>query len=488
MTQVAMDGRLTRTGLFIGGESREAQGTFPVFDPADPEAIVGTAADASAEQAREAVRAAQEAFPSWAELGARRRAELVEASLDAPSEADEERVELLSRENGKIRAECEIDMMGLERRFRLAAELAGELEESRTLDPPPFRTVITRLPLGVVSVIVPFNWPLAILGASLPYALVAGNTAVVKAPPTTPLSFVKTVELVARQLPPGVLNVISGRDEEIGPVLIQDPLVKKVAFTGSVRAGKRIMAMAAENLTRVTLELGGNDPALVLSDAKLDAEAIQSLTMGAFLTTGQVCMAIKRLYVHRSRYDEVVDGLSDALAATRVGRGLDPEATMGPLHTGRQREFVSDLLSEARSRDVEVRELGEPAGGSDLGGGHFLRPALVLDPPADVGIVTEEQFGPALPVIPFDSEEDVVRQANDTWAGLCSSVWSSDPDHATSVAARLRSGTTFINGHNGPFLDNRAPFGGFNQSGTGREMSREGLFAFTDTHSVSASV
>jgi acyl-CoA reductase-like NAD-dependent aldehyde dehydrogenase len=481
MTQVTMDHKETRTGLFIAGESREAAEAFPVFDPSDPEAVVGHAAAASADEVRDAVRSAHQAFPGWAELGAERRAELVVASLEPLGEGNEERIELLSRENGKVRSECEIEMQALAGRFQLAAGLAGELEPIRTLDAPPAHTTITRLPLGVVSIIVPFNWPLAILAASLPYALIAGNTAVVKAPPTTPLSFVKTFERIAGQLPPGVLNVVSGRDEEIGPVLVQDPLVKQVTFTGSVPGGKRIMAMAAENLTRVTLELGGNDPALVLSDAELDAGAFQRMLIGAFLTTGQVCMAMKRLYVHRSRYDEVVEGLSEVLAPTRLGRGLDPEATMGPLHTRRQRDFVADLLSEARSRGVEVRELGEAG---DTERGHFLRPALVLDPEADTGIVTEEQFGPALPVIPFDSEDDAVVQANDTWAGLCSSVWSSDPERAAAVAARLRSGTTFVNSHSAPFLDNRAPFGGFNQSGFGREMGTEGILAFTDTHSV----
>jgi acyl-CoA reductase-like NAD-dependent aldehyde dehydrogenase len=350
---------------------------------------------------------------------------------------------------------------------------------------PPFRTEIMRLPLGVVSIIVPFNWPLAILAASLPQALVAGNTVVVKAPPTTALSFVRTLEHVAGQLPPGVLNVISGRDDEIGPVLIQDPRVAKVAFTGSVGAGKRIMGMAATNLTRVTLELGGNDPAIVLADAELDEAAIGRLAVGAFLTTGQVCMAMKRLYVHRSRYAEVVDGLSQALAATRLGHGLDERATMGPLHAARQRDFVAELLEEARGRRAEVREFGSAVDEGAVAQGRFLRPALVLDPPTDTRIVTEEQFGPALPIIPFDDEADAVAQANDTWSGLCSSVWSGDPDHAASVADRLRTGTTFVNAHNAPWLDERAPFGGFKQSGMGREMGVEGILAFTDSHSVS---
>lgn len=161
---------------------------------------------------------------------------------------------------------------------------------------------------------------------------------------------------------------------------------------------------------------------------------------------------------------------------------------MGPMNTGRQRDFVTELVEEARSRGAEVREAGEPAGDADLSRGHFLKPSLVLDPPADTRVVTDEQFGPTLPIVPFDDEEDAIRQANDTWSGLCSSVWSSDPEHAGVVAARLRTGTTFVNAHNAPWLDDRAPFGGFNQSGMGREMGVEGILAFTDTHSTSATV
>jgi acyl-CoA reductase-like NAD-dependent aldehyde dehydrogenase len=473
----------TRTGLFIGGEARQTDDVLPVYDPADPETVVGEAAAANTEEARAAVGAAHDAFPDWQDLGAQRRAELVVGALDGLEADHDARAELLSRENGKVRGECDIDLHVMAGRFRLAAELADEVAAVRTLEGPPLRTRIERLPLGVVSIIVPFNWPLAILGASLPQALVAGNTTVVKAPPTTPLAFVRTLEHVAAALPPGVLNVVSGRDEVLGPVLIQDPLVSKVAFTGSVRAGRMIMGMAAESLTRVQLELGGNDPALVLADAELDADALHRLGIGAFLTTGQVCMAMKRLYVHRSRYDEVVEGLSGELEATRLGPGLDPETTMGPLHTARQRDFVADLVEEARGQGAEVREFGEGAEG-----GQFLKPSLVLNPRPEARLVTEEQFGPALPIVPFDDEQDAIRQANDTWSGLCSSVWSSDPEHAGAVAARLRTGTTFVNAHNAPWLDDRAPFGGFNQSGMGREMGVEGILAFTDTHSTSVSV
>jgi acyl-CoA reductase-like NAD-dependent aldehyde dehydrogenase len=255
-----LSGSEIRTGLYIAGEHQDAAETLAVHDPADPQSIVGHAAAASEAQARAAVAAAEHAFPGWAALGAQERADQVRASLGALAADHDERVALLSRENGKVRSECEIEMHVLEARFNLAADLADVVGAVRELPAPPFRTQISHLPLGVVSLIVPFNWPLAILAASLPQALVAGNTVVVKAPPTTPLSFVRTVEHIATQLPPGVLNVVSGTDAVLGPVLIQDPRVRKVGFTGSVGAGKRIMAMASDNLTRVTLELGGNDP------------------------------------------------------------------------------------------------------------------------------------------------------------------------------------------------------------------------------------
>ena len=202
-------------------------------------------------------------------------------------------------------------------------------------------------------------------------------------------------------------------------------VIRHVCFTGSVGGGKRIMAMAAPNLTNVTLELGGNDPAIILDDAVLDEAAIGRLASATFMTTGQVCMAVKRLYVPRSRFDEVVGGLTAALEGTRIGSGLDAETTMGPLNTARQRDYVIELREEARSAGAEVIEGGEYVGVEE-GEGNFMRPSLVLDPDQGLRIVSEEQFGPALPVIPYDDEEQAIAQANDTWSGLCSSVWSGD--------------------------------------------------------------
>ncbi|HTW12172.1 MAG TPA: aldehyde dehydrogenase family protein, partial [Solirubrobacteraceae bacterium] len=472
-----MSETILSTPLLIGGEEREAADSFAVFDPHDG-SIIGHAAAASEQDALDAVASAEHAFPEWAALSAAQRIDLclkAVANLDADLA---ERAEVLSRENGKIRFEAEIDMHVFAGRFHEAAVYARELDTPETIAATEgighgYNTTINHLPQGVVTIIYPFNWPLAILAASLPHALMAGNTVVVKPPPTTPLSSVLTLRHLAKALPAGVLNVVTGADAVVGPVVVGDPRVKHVCFTGSTAGGKRIMSMASANVTNVTLELGGNDPAVVLDDAVMDEATITKMALATFMTTGQVCMALKRLYVPRSLYADTVDGLRSFLAGQKVGSGLNPEVTMGPLNMRRQRDYVEELLAESRDAGTEVFVAGEYLD-ADPNEGNYMLPALVLDPKPDQRIVTEEQFGPALPVIPYDSEEEAIRAANDTWAGLCASVWSSDTERAAQVGRRLRAGHIFFNNHNATAVDERAPFGGFNQSGLGRELGREG--------------
>ena len=471
---------MVSTPLLIAGEERGTAETFPVYDPAHTGTIIGHAAAASADDALDAVTAAHKAWPAWAALSAAERVAIVLKALDGLDADAEARAEILSRENGKVRFEASVDLMVFVGRFHQAAEFAPELDQDESIAGPPFNTTITKLPVGVVTIIYPFNWPLAILAASLPYALMAGNTVIVKPPPTTPLSSVRTLQHLVPKLPPGVLNVVTGADDVVGPIVVGDPRVRHVCFTGSVGGGKRIMTMAAANLTNVTLELGGNDPAVVLDDADLDEAAFVRMSGATFMTTGQVCMALKRLYVPRRRYDEVVDGLRATLVNAKIGPGLDPATTLGPLNTARQRDYVAGLTEEARAAGAQILTFGECT--VDPGSGNYLLPSLVLDPAPELKIVTEEQFGPALPVIPYDDEAQAVALANNTWSGLCSSVWSADNEHAMKIARQLRTGVTFFNNHNATAVDERAPFGGFNQSGVGRELGREGLLEFTQTH------
>lgn len=469
------------TPLLIAGEERPGgAGTFPVYDPARTGAIVGYAAAASADDALASVAAAQAAWPAWSALSATERTGIVLAALSTLEQDNDARTDILSRENGKIRFEAFIDLAVFSGRFHQAAQYAPELDADEHIAGPPFNTTIHHPSRGVVTIIYPFNWPLAILAASLPAALMSGNTVIVKPPPTTPLSSVQTLRHLVRALPPGVLNVVTGADEVIGPVVVGDPRIRHVCFTGSVGGGKRIMTMAAANVTNVTLELGGNDPAIVLSDAVLNEETFGKMSGATFMTTGQVCMALKRLYVPRSRYDEVIDGLKATLVGQKIGPGLDEGVTMGPLNTASQRDYVAKLLEEAKASGAEVQSYGEYT--SDWTSGNYMLPSLVLDPAPDLAVVAEEQFGPALPVIPYDDEAQAVMLANDTWSGLCSSVWSGDPEHALRVGRQLRAGVTFFNNHNATAVDERAPFGGFNQSGIGRELGREGMRDFTETH------
>ncbi|HEX5859156.1 MAG TPA: aldehyde dehydrogenase family protein [Microbacterium sp.] len=474
-----------RTGLYIGGEARQTVDALEIPDPARPGAIVGHAASASPQDVDDAVAAAKAAFPAWSALTAKERAaKMAEAIAGIADERDEDAA-ILSQENGKIRLEGWIDALVFEIRWQLALMLADDVETGKVLEPAPgipVRTEVAYQPLGVVTVIVPFNWPIAILGASLPHALLAGNTAIVKPPPSAPLATTRVVQRVAEKLPPGVLNVVTGKDENMAG-LIQNTDIAKVCFTGSVNGGKRIMEMASKTLTRVTLELGGNDAAVFLEDAILDDTHLDRLFAASYDTTGQICMNVKRVFVHRSRLDELVAGLSARLEQAKLGHGLDEGTTMGPLHSPAQKAFVEEIIQEAKDAGADVREFGELPG-DDLAGGNFLRPALVVDADPELRVVTQEQFGPVIPILPFDTEEEAVRLANDTWGGLCGSVWTADPEAASRVGSQLVCGYVWVNDHGATRLDLRAPFGGMKQSGIGREQGIEGVRAFQDTRAI----
>jgi acyl-CoA reductase-like NAD-dependent aldehyde dehydrogenase len=474
---------LPKTALYIGGEEREGTDTLAVADPGKSGVVVGHAAAASEQDVADAVAAAKAAFPAWSALTPQERATHMLAAIEGIDALRDEDAAILSQENGKIRIEAWIDALVFELRWRLALGLADQVDVDKVLGPVagiPVSTTVAYQPLGVVTVIVPFNWPIAILGASLPHALLAGNTAIVKPPPSAPLATARVVQRVAEKLPPGVLNVITGADENMTG-LVQD--VAKVCFTGSVNGGKRIMELASKSLTRVTLELGGNDAAIVLDDAILDDTHLDRLFAAIYDTTGQICMNAKRIYVHRSRMHEVVDGLSKRLAKTKLGYGLEEGTTMGPLHSPVQKAFVQELIEEAIESGAQVLEFGELPGG-EFEGGNFVRPTIVVDADPSLRVVTHEQFGPVIPILPFDTEEQAVGMANDTWSGLCGSVWTADTARANRVGGQLVCGYVWVNDHGATRLDLRAPFGGMKQSGIGREQGIEGVRAFQDTRSI----
>lgn len=479
------DKDIIRTGLFIGGASRDTVEHLEIADPAKRGEVVGYAAAATKQNVDYAISVAKNAFPAWSSLSAIERADLMSEAIQGIAEARDDDAAVLSRENGKVRFEGWIDSLVFEIRWNLALMIADQVDTGKTLPVAPGIPVSTEVkhqPLGVVTIIVPFNWPIAILGAALPHALLAGNTVIVKPPLTAPLATTRVIERIAAKLPAGVLNVVTGKDEDMA-ALIESEDIAKVCFTGSVGGGKRIMSMASKALTRVTLELGGNDAAIFLEDAIIDDTHLDRLYGAIFDTTGQICMNAKRIYVHESRMEEVVDGLTARLEKVKLGYGLDPDTTMGPLHAPSQKAFVEKLIREAKDAGADVREFGElPTG--ELAAGNFVRPALVVNPDPSLGVVVEEQFGPVIPLIPFSTEAEAIAAANDTWAGLAGSVWTADPVAANRVGSKLQCGYVWINDHGATRLDLRAPFGGMKNSGFGREQGIEGIRAFQDTRSI----
>jgi acyl-CoA reductase-like NAD-dependent aldehyde dehydrogenase len=343
-------------------------------------------------------------------------------------------------------------------------------------DTPENRIEVRRRPLGVVAAITPWNFPLLLAVWKIAPALLAGNTVVIKPSPFTPLSTLALGAVLRDVLPPGVLNVVSGGDG-LGAWMTSHPVPRKISFTGSTETGKKVAAAAAPDLKRLTLELGGNDAAIVLDDVAPDAVA-EKLFWGAFQNCGQVCSAIKRVYVPEKLYTPLVDRLAALAKSVKVGDGFTEGVQMGPLNNAPQFERVSMLVEEAKKQGARIAAGGAPLGGK----GYFYAPTIVADVAEGVRLVDEEQFGPALPVLPYRTLDEAVERANRTTYGLSGSVWSNSPERALEVAGRLECGTAWVNQHLAivPF----APFGGAKWSGIGVENGTWGLLGFTEIQTV----
>jgi acyl-CoA reductase-like NAD-dependent aldehyde dehydrogenase len=469
----------TRVGLLIDGEVVAGEGTYPVTNPARPAEVVLEAPSTSPAQLDLAVAAARRSQRAWAALDMEERAAQVVAAAEAGVAAVENRdlARLLTREHGKTHLEAIFDTATMGGMASAFAPLVAEALAARELGGGATR--IEWVPHGVVAAVLPFNWPVSVMGNKVVPALLAGDTVVVKAPPTCPGTVLLVAAAMAAQLPPGVLNVVNGPEAALGAALVGHPDVDMVSFTGGVSTGQAVMAAAAATTRPVVLELGGNDAAILAPDVAGDAALADRLFEAAFVTSGQVCMAIKRLYVHRDRMDETVDALAGRLATEVVGDGLADRVTMGPVHTAAARDRVEALMSEAAAAGAVLVRPGRVRDEDEGSGGYFVSPALVVAPPADAGIVRQEQFAPALPVIPYDDIDAAVGAANDTPFGLCASVWSNDDALAADVASRLSAGTVFVNAHGLSAIDMYAPMGGWKQSGFGVELGTEGVQAFT---------
>jgi succinate-semialdehyde dehydrogenase/glutarate-semialdehyde dehydrogenase len=469
--------------MFIGGEFvRTDRPRFPVVDPATEE-VLDTVPLAGPEEVDRAVQAAHQAFQSWSATPAARRGDLLLRAAQHVRDHLEELSRSLTLEQGKPLREARLEIRRFVETLVHYAGLGRNLRGGYVpnLDEGAYGLVLKR-PMGVVAAIVPWNFPTTLLGNKLGPALVAGNTVVAKPAETTPLTTLRIAQLLCEAgLPPGVFNVVTGTGPEAGETLVRHPLVRKVAFTGSTQVGKRIMALAAEGVKRVTLELGGSDPMIVCDDADLDAAA-SAASVGRFFNCGQACVAVKRLYVFESVADEFVEKLLARVRRLRVGPGLEDGVHLGPLHTARQRERIEEQVQDALDRGARLLCGGRRPEGPAFRRGFFYEPTVLLDPDPQARVAQEEVFGPVLPVWRVADLEEAIRRANDSPYGLGSSIWTRSLERASVAAERLEAGYTWVNSVNRIY--DELPFGGTKQSGFGKEHGLEALDYYMETKAV----
>ncbi len=453
--------------LLIGGQLVSGASTFDVINPAT-EQVLAAAPRADLAQLNLAVAAAKSAFPAWAGRPLAERSQLLLKLADALAARSEEIAHLLTQEQGKPLAAARFEVGGA---IGITRVIAGmELPVKVLQETASTRIVQQRTPLGVVAAITPWNFPLILLMTKVAPALLAGNTVVAKPAATTPLTTLRLGELCAQIFPAGVVNVIADAND-LGSALTSHPDVAKVAFTGSTATGKKVMASVAATVKRLTLELGGNDAAIVLDDVD-PKEVAPKIFHAAMINSGQVCLAAKRVYVHDSMYDALCAELAKLADAAVVGNGLDAATQFGPLQNKAQYDKVQGFVAEARQRGTIV------AGGTPVAGpGYFIRPTIVRDMPEDARLVREEQFGPVLPVLRYSNLDDAIARANATEYGLGATIWATDLNRAYEVALKIDSGTVWVNKHLD--LPPDVPMGGAKQSGFGTEMGQDGLEEFT---------
>jgi acyl-CoA reductase-like NAD-dependent aldehyde dehydrogenase len=460
--------------LLIDGEGVTGRDRLEVINPATGEVFACCPAADRVELDR-AVAAARHAFGAWRERSFEERRSAIRHMARVLREHQAELAELLTLEQGKPLGQARDEITRAATQSEGMAQIP--IEPEVLVDDATRHIELRYVPLGVAAIITPWNAPINLAAGPLTSALYTGNTAVLKPSPYTPLTTLKMGELLREVFPRGVLNVLAGGDE-VGVRMTEHPGIDKISFTGSVESGKQVMASAAGTLKRVTLELGGNDAAIVLDD--VDPKAVApKLFFAAFVNSGQVCMAVKRIYAHERIYDALLSALAEEARKAKVGNGLDPGTELGPIQNEVQFQRVVGILQETRQSGARILTGGE----LPRGPGFFFPPTIVADVDEDSRLVREEQFGPILPVLKFTDVEDAVRRANDTRYGLSGSVWSANAERAAAIAARLEVGTAWVNQHRATLAT--VPFGGAKESGLGRQYSVIGLKSYMEPRVIS---
>lgn len=462
--------------LLIDGQLVAGASTLEVVNPATG-GVFALAPRADAAQAESAIAAARRAFPAWAARSYADRSDYLTRLAGAMQARAEDFARLLTQEQGKP-----LDQARGEVGASIAAitYYAGQQLEPRILRETESEKIVEqRYPLGVVAAITPWNYPLLLLVVKLAPALITGNAVIAKPAPTTPLTTLLLGEVAAEILPAGVFQTLIDQND-LGALLSQHPQIDHVSFTGSTPTGKKVLASAADTLKRFTLELGGNDAALVLDDADV-ARVAPRIFAGATTNSGQICLAIKRVYAPRDMVDALCGALAEAAQTAVVGDGLEQGTTIGPIQNRAQYDKVLGFIAEAKQQGTLV------AGGTPIpGDGYFIAPTIVRDLPDDARLVREEQFGPVLPVLAYDDLEDAIARVNDSDYGLGATVWTGDAVRGFEVASRIQSGTVWVNRHLDLPFD--VPFGGAKQSGIGRQQGIEGMEDFTQPRVVNVAL
>lgn len=473
--------------LLIGGEWLPAAGgeTFATLNPADGTPLVEVALAGAADVDR-AVTAARAAFESgpWPALTGSERGNLLWRVADLIEQHADELAELETLDNGKpIRASRHGDLPMAVKHFRYYAGWASKLQGATIPVSHPNQFVYTlREPMGVVGLIIPWNFPLLMAAWKLAPALACGNTVLLKPAEETPLTALRLGELMlAAGLPAGVVNILTGPGLPTGAAMSAHPGIDKIAFTGSTAVGRQVMAAAAgSNLKRVSLELGGKSPNVIFADADME-RAIKGATWAVFSTSGQECVAGTRLFVERPAYDAVLEGLAAQVGRIRVGPGFAPKVHIGPLVSEKQLTTVLGYIESGRQAGATLVAGGERLGG-ELAGGYFVPPTIFAHTDDTLKLVQEEIFGPVVAVTPFDDWDELVRRANTTPYGLAAGAWTRDVSKAHRFARAVKAGTVWVNTYG--LFDAAAPFGGYKESGFGREMGAEALDLYTQTKTV----
>jgi succinate-semialdehyde dehydrogenase/glutarate-semialdehyde dehydrogenase len=473
--------------MLIGGEWRQAASSeeIEVVNPATEE-VVGSVPSAAAADVELAVATARRAFPGWAATDVEQRAHVLAKAAALIEERAADLAALLTSEQGKPIAEARGEVTHLAHGVRYYAEAATKVRGAHQELPSalgPAYGMIIRRPMGVCAAITPYNFPLTLLGTKVAPALATGNTVVAKPASTTPLATLEVARLFAEAgVPDGVLNVVTGRGSDIGDVLVGHPDVRRVAFTGETETGRHIAGIAAPALKRVTLELGGSDPVIVCEDADVDA-AVKAVIIGRYWNAGQACLGCKRVYIHDAVYDDFAGALVERVGRYEPGDGTvkaeKPRLRMGPIHKRSARDELVEQLEDGVARGGEVL-IGGGTGGHDKG--WFLEPAVVAEPGEGSRLLTEEVFGPVLPVFRYSDFDDAIRRANDTRYGLGSSIWTHDVRKIHRAAQEIESGMTWVNQIHYGY--DELPFGGVKDSGFGKEHGLEALDSYVELKSV----